>query len=213
MLFAVSEEQGKRLAKYVEQGGTLLCTYMTAMVNENTLCYLGGFPGAGLRKVFGIWNEDIDTLFPNETQKISASVTEYVAKDYCEIIHPEGAEVIATYDSDFYKGEAAATVNSYGEGKAYYVAFRDDTAYSYMLLDKLSKETGLYSDFDGTLPEGVTAHSRTDGENIFVFLQNFTKCEKKTSTSYKWSNVESAEAVSGDIALAPYETLIIKRTK
>ena len=38
---------------------------MTAMVNENDLCYLGGFPGAGLREVFGIWNEEIDTLAPD----------------------------------------------------------------------------------------------------------------------------------------------------
>ncbi len=211
MLFAVSEEQGTRLAKYVENGGRLLCTYMTAMVNENTLCYLGGFPGAGLRKVFGIWNEEIDTLFPNETQKISANGKEYVAKDYCEIIHAEGAEVIATYESDFYKGTPAATVNSYGQGKAYYVAFRDDEAYSAMLLDELLADGGITSDFDGVLPEGVTAHSRTDGENVFVFLQNFTKNEQRTETKYSWETVEDGIKIEKDIALAPYETLIIKR--
>ncbi len=213
MLYSVSEEQGKRLADYVDNGGTLLCTYMTAMVNENTLCYLGGFPGAGLREVLGIWNEEIDTLYPNETQKIIANGTEYVAKDYCELIHTEGAEVIATYGSDFYSGRPAATVNSYGKGKAYYVAFRDDTEYSNMLLDKLVANANILSDFDGELPEGVTAHSRTDGKQIFVFLQNFTKCEKNTATEYQWKTVEDGEAVSGNIVLKPYETLIIARNK
>ena len=30
------------------------------------------------------------------------------------------------------------------------------------------------SDFDGILPQGVTAHSRTDGDTLYVFLQNFS---------------------------------------
>ena len=39
-----------------------------------------------------------------------------------------------------------------------------------MLLD----ECGIASDFDGELPFGVTAHSRTDEESVYVFLQNYT---------------------------------------
>ncbi len=213
MLFAISEEHGKKLADYVEQGGTLLCTYMTGMVNENVLCYLGGFPGAGLRKVFGIWNEDIDTLYPGETQKVMADGKEYTALDYCEIIHPEGAEVLAEYASDFYSGGAAATVNSYGKGRAYYVAFRDNETYSHDLLAKLTAELGICSDFDGELPLGVTAHSRTDGEKIFIFLQNYTKYDKSTSTKYNWLTIEDGEQISGDIMLKPYETKILVRNK
>ncbi len=213
MLFAISEEHGKKLADYVENGGTLLCTYMTGMVNENVLCYLGGFPGAGLRKVFGIWNEDIDTLYPNEAQKVVSDGCEYVAKDYCEIIHPEGAEVLAEYASDFYSGGAAATVNSYGKGKAYYVAFRDDESYSRDLLAKLTSELGIVSDFDGALPCGVTAHSRTDGENVFVFLQNYTRYEQKTMTSYAWTTAEDGTSVGGELTLKPYETIILVKSK
>ncbi len=213
MLFAISEEHGKKLADYVEGGGTLLCTYMTGMVNENVLCYLGGFPGAGLRKVFGIWNEDIDTLYPGETQTVIADGKEYIAADYCEIIHPEGAEVLATYATDFYAGGAAATLNQYGKGKAYYVAFRDNAAYSFDLLEKLTKELGICSDFDGELAEGVTAHSRTDGEKVFVFLQNYTKYQQKTSTKYNWTTAEEGTAVTGELVLEPYETKILVRAK
>ncbi len=211
MLFAVSEGQGKKLEEYVANGGTLLCTYMTAMVNENTLAYLGGFPGAGLRRVFGIWNEDIDTLYPEERQTVEADGKQYLATDYCEIIHPEGAEVLAAYATDFYSGGAAATRNTYGKGRAYYVAFRDEGEYSAALIEKLLEECNITSDFDGRMPEGVTAHSRTDGENTFVFLQNFTPCEQTTSTNHAWTNVESLAAVSGNITLKPYETLILMK--
>ncbi len=37
-------------------------------------------------------------------------------------MHSEGAEVLATYESDFYAGMPAVTKNSYGKGHVYYVA-------------------------------------------------------------------------------------------
>ena len=41
---------------------TLVTTYFSGLVDENDLCFLGGFPGP-LREVTGIWAEEIDTLY------------------------------------------------------------------------------------------------------------------------------------------------------
>ena len=138
---------------------------------------------------------------------------EYKAVDYCELIHAEGAEVLATYASDFYAGRPAATVNSYGKGKAYYIAFRDTGDFSDMLMEKLTRALGITSDFDGALPHGVTAHSRTDGESVFVFLQNFNAAPATTTTAKNWVTAEKNAPVTGDITLAAYETVILKGTK
>ena len=86
---------------------------------------MGGFPGGSLKDVFGIWNEEIDTLYPNEKVRIVSGKGTYIGVDYSELIHAKGAQVIAAYDSEFYAGMPAATVNEYGKGKAYYQAFRD----------------------------------------------------------------------------------------
>lgn len=211
MLYTVSDAQGEKLADYVRQGGTLVCTYATAMVNETTLTHLGGWPGAGLRKVFGIWNEELDTLYPGETNTVMADNREFAAVDYCELIHAEGAEVLATYASDFYAGMPAATVNHYGKGKAYYLAFRDTGDYTDALMERLLCELSISSDFDGALPHGVSAHSRTDGESVFVFLQNFNRAPVTVYTAKDWVTVENNTPVSGDIMLNPYETVILKR--
>lgn len=213
MLYSVSNAQGEKLAAYVEQGGTLVCTYATAMVDDTTLAHLGGWPGAGLRKVFGIWNEEIDTLYPEDSNTVSTAFGEVKAVDYCELIHAEGAEVLATYASDFYVGRPAATVNSYGKGKAYYFAFRDEGDFTDAMMVKLMSDLGITPDFDGPLPHGVTAHSRTDGENTFVFLQNFNNAPVTVSTAEKWATVEKNAPVSGDIALNPYETVILQKAK
>ena len=210
MCYSVSENLGKKLKSFVKNGGTILFTYISAMVNENDLCYTGGFPGAGLKEIFGIWNEEIDSLYPEDVNTVKLiDGTEYKAIDYCELVHAQGAEVLATYTEDFYAGMPALTVNNYGEGKAYYQAFRDDGAFADMVVSRLLYECGIDGAFAGKMPEGVTAHSRTDGEKTYIFIQNFTKEEKNIETERELLNVENNTKVSGKISLKAYETLIL----
>ena len=211
MLFSIPEDLIDKIEAFVKNGGTILGTYMTGMVNENGLCYLGGFPAGKLKEVFGIWNEEIDTLHDHESNSVEMNGKSYRAVDYCEVIHPRGAKTLATYTDDFYSGEAAATANQYGNGKAYYIAFRNADDFHAEIIDRILKEKQITSEFDGALPNGVTAHSRTDGENLFVFLENFSNVETKTSTAHLWHTVDTKQSVTGEISLAPYETLILKR--
>ncbi|MBQ3550761.1 MAG: beta-galactosidase [Clostridia bacterium] len=212
MRYMVSDALGEKLKSFVKNGGTLVCTYMTGMVNENDLCHLGGWPGAGLREVFGIWNEEIDTLNPGESNTVKLKDGTVVkAVDYCELIHSEGAEVLAEYDSDFYKGMPAYTVNRYGEGKAYYIAFRDDGSFTKQMINDILDEVGVSSEFDGALKKGVTAHSRTDGENTYVFLENYTPDDFETETGILWTEVDTGKTLTGKFTLSGYGTLILKK--
>ena len=211
MIYTVSDELEAKIEKFVREGGTLLSTYATGYVNENDLCHLGGFPGGRLKEVFGIWNEEIDTLYPDEANSVRCGKTAYKAVDYCEVIHPRGAEVLATYEQDFYAGGAAATVNAYGKGKAYYLAFRDTGDFTDAITSGILNVLGIVSEFDGELPYGVTAHSRTDGENIYLFLENFSVDGKTVKTAQSWVNVENGETVTGKIGLERYQTLVLSR--
>lgn len=210
-LYVTSDKMIDKLEKYVANGGTLQCTYMLGMVNENDRCHLGGFPGGKLKDVFGIWNEEIDTLYPDDFNTVELDGVTYKAVDYCELIHAEGAEVLATYGKDFYAGMPAITVNNYGKGKAYYTAFRGKDDFNDKMTDLLLSECGITSDFDGELPYGMTAHSRTDGENVYVFLQNYSTKPLITSTKYNWITADEGKEVNGEITLASYETLILSR--
>lgn len=213
MLYSVPEKVGERLKQYVKNGGILLCTYMTAMTDETDLCYLGGFPGAGLREVFGIWNEEIDTLYPEDKNTVLLNDGTVIdAVDYCELIHAETAQVIARYDSDFYQGRPAATVNQYGDGLAYYVAFRDTGEFTDKLVGELLQKAGINSCFDSALPSGVTAHTRTDGETVYLFLQNFTHSAQTLTVAREWEDPEGKMPSSQTIVLQPLQTVIFKGT-
>jgi beta-galactosidase len=170
----------EKLESFVENGGTIVTTYMTGWVNETDLCHLGGFPGP-LRKLCGIWSEEIDCLTPGETNPVAFLEGNHMsiagvfdAHTYCEIIHPETAKVLACYTNDFYSGSPAMTVNKFGNGKVYYMAtrFNDDLLdqiYEYLIL-KLKLRRSL----NGILPYGVTANYRTDGNKDYIFVMNFT---------------------------------------
>lgn len=166
-----------KIADFVKNGGTFYATYMLGMVNETDLCYLGGFPAKELKEVFGIWNEEIDTFYPDERGAVLLEETAYSTKDYAEIIHVKTASVLARYEKDFYKGFPAYTLNEYGKGKAYYQAFRDTGEFKDKAIENILKVLGIKGCIEGELPDGVSAHARTDGETTYFFVENYTQDE------------------------------------
>lgn len=180
MMYMVLPGVAERLKQFVKQGGTLVTTYWSGIVDEKDLVFLGGWPGAGLREVFGIWDEETDTLAPAERNAVvMAEGNElglqgsYAARDFFALIHAEGARVLATYGSDFYAGRPALTVNDYGQGQAYYVASRNDEPFLDNFLGSLAGKLSLLRALPVDLPEGVTAQLRTDGEHKYIFVMNF----------------------------------------
>ena len=178
MLYLTDGETVKNLSDYVEQGGTLYGTYMMGTVDGNDLCYLGGIPGSGLKEVFGIVAEEIDTLYPTERQHAQAEGQIHELVDYCEVVHLQGAEALAEYTDGYYQGMSAVTCNRYGKGLAVYQACRDTGSLKNQILESLIHRLEIRANVaEAKLPHGVTAHSRTDGEHRYIFLENYSGTE------------------------------------
>lgn len=190
MLYMLTEETADRVRDFVGRGGTFIATYLTSYVDENDLCHLKGFPGY-LMEVFGIWNEEIDSIY--EKNAIISNGMEYEVIDFCERIHPyNGTEILGVYKSDFYAGEPAVTRNAYGEGKAYYIAARTEQNYLKELYSKILEDNGLAPIAEKFDEETVSVVKRGSK----VFFMNFS--DKETRAEYR----------SKEIILKPYEYLI-----
>ncbi|GHV66512.1 beta-galactosidase [Spirochaetia bacterium] len=200
MLYLLRQGAAKKIDDFVQRGGIFIATYITGYVNETDLCYLGGFPGDGLKETLGIWNEEIDSLYPQDENAICWKGKQYRAKDFCELIHLQGAEALGSYAADFYQGRPALTVNRRGKGKAYYIAARTDDNFLDDFYAEIASEADLKPALPGSLPAGVSAQLRTKGKKEFVFIQNFTN-EQKTVDS----------GTEGLKTLAPFESVIVKR--
>jgi beta-galactosidase len=186
MLYMVKPGVGERIERFVQQGGTFVATYWSGIVDESDLCFLGGFPGP-LRKVLGIWAEEIEGLHDHERNGIQITTgaaelepsvlglsDEYDTHELCELIHTEGAEVIGHYREDFYAGRPALTVNRFGAGQAYYLATRAIEPFYSDFYGGLVEKLGVRRAIQAELPEGVTAQLRSDGNHDYVFLLNFS---------------------------------------
>lgn len=179
MLYLLKEGTAARLKQFVKNGGQVVGTYWSGIVNETDLCFEGGFPGQ-LKDLFGIWSEELDVLYDEDQNSISFKNEnklklkgQYQATIFCDLIHLQGAEALAEYKGDFYAGRPALTVNKYGEGKAYYIASRNESKFADDFYRGLNEELNLNRTLDIELPKGVTAQKRSDGENDYIFLMNF----------------------------------------
>ncbi len=214
MLHLMTGETVQKLEEYVANGGRLIMTYLSGMVNENALCYLGGFPANNLKKVFGIWAEEVDAIYDTDEVYVKTVDGKKVrAYDFCEVIRPQGATTLATYCDEYYKGTPAVTENSFGKGKAYYIAFRDKGVYADMLYGRLIDELKIEKNLDADLPNGVTAHSRESESAKYIFVENYNADKKEVCLDREYIDVETGEKVSGKLLLDGYGVRILKADK
>ncbi len=211
MLYLTDEETVENLTSFVENGGTLCGTYMLGTVDGTDLCWLGGIPAGKLKDVFGITAEEIDTLYPVERQHAQLFGKEHELVDYCEVIHPSSAQVLASYTDGYYAGTPAVTINSYGKGQAVYIACRDTGSMKDDLFDHLLGNIGLAGNLaDSSLPHGVTAHSRTNGETSYLFLENYDPASTADVTlKQPMTDLLTGETVH-HVTLPPYSFRIFK---
>jgi beta-galactosidase len=182
MLYLVNAGMAARLRAFVENGGTLVTTFLSAVVGDNNQCYRGGWPGGGLREVFGIWAEEIDNLEEKDKQSIKMRVGNklglkgtFKAQTYCDLIHAEGAEVLATYGGQFYKDTPAVTVNRFGKGQAIYIGTKTDEDVLDSFYGAVAAKLGIRPIVSGKIPEGVMVRTRTDGKSAWTFVLNFRR--------------------------------------
>lgn len=218
MLYMVRPGVGERIERFVENGGTFVATYWSGIVDENDLCFLGGFPGP-LRKTLGIWSEEIDGLHDRDLNRIVMNegnelglTGSFEFHELCDLIHVEGAEVLATYQSDFYAGRPALTVNRIGRGQAYYMASRNKDPFHDEFFGRLIESTGVYRAMESELPYGVTAQVRSDEKRDYVFLLNFSETEQEVLLdNRKYKDLFTEEHIDDRLSLPSYAVKILVR--
>ncbi len=217
MLYMLRDGVAERIENFVKNGGTFITSYWSGIVDQTDLCFLGGFPGP-LKDVVGIWAEEIDALYDNDSNSILMDESnhlnmkgEYKASIFCDLIHANTASVLATYKNDFYAGRPALTVNNFGEGKAYYIASRNEDSFLKDFYYSITKDLNLKKVLDTELPCGVTAQLRTDGESEYIFVQNYTDMIQEVSLGNSYQSFIYDKGEVTQLQLEPYGVQIITR--
>lgn len=184
LLYLIKPGVAQALEEFVQSGGTLISTFFSGYVNENDYVTPGGYPGE-LRKLLGIWVEEIDSLPVNKFNHFVYKGKEYPAGMLCDLLHLEKARSLAEYGEDFYQGMPVLTCNEFGMGKAYYVAARSDADFYKRFILDLCLETDikpLIEIEDNTVSEGVEVTVREKEGTRLWFLLNHNSMPVQVKT-------------------------------
>lgn len=180
MLYLFREGIEEKIRTFVERGGTVIMTFWSGVVDETDTCFLGESPSnltdvLGLRRteIDGLYEEEENAAIPIENNSLSIS-KKYTCRNLCELVKVSSAEVLMTYEKDFYKGLPVLTRNKFGKGCIYYVCADMEEAFYTDLLEAVIKEENIEKPLS-FIPEGVEVTTRESDEAIYLFIQNFNK--------------------------------------
>ncbi len=204
----------EKLCTFAENGGTLVISYWSGLVDETDKCYLEGTPH-GLMEAAGIRTEEIDALYDweenhgiPETGNHLGITKSYTCKNLCELAKVSDAEVMMRYSEDFYQGYPVLTHKKYGKGHVYYVAADMEAAFYEDFLGRAADEAGVDTPLD-FVPEGVSVTIRETEDTEYLFIQNFAGKTETVSVSEEYEVIYGTDSEN----MSPLQTRILKRKK
>ena len=199
------------LKLYVQNGGTLVGTFNTGLVDEHHLAPDSGYPH-DLTDLFGLEVLEFDTLPPGEenhmTLKGALSATHvHPARVWCDIIEPKGCQVLGTYSKEFYAGRAVVTTNNFGLGRAIYIGTMSHQFFYYDLVVWLRQLCGLHPLLK--VPDTVEVSMRQKDNTKIYFLLNHQASAVRLSFYKPMHDFLTGKTLTGNFDLPPHGVLVL----
>lgn len=213
MLYMIKPGFAEKVEQFVADGGTFVTTYHSGRVDENDLAFENGYPGP-LSRVLGIWVEETDALYPDQHNTIvsegsgAGSTGEYTCGHLADLLHTEGAEVLATFGRDFYAGMPAVTRNRFGAGNAYFIASDPEPAYLAQFYADLAAQHDLKPLLQ--TPAGVEVTARQKEGKTILFVLNHNPTDVQISLDeLSYRSLLTGDSVTGALTLAAHDVVIL----
>lgn len=211
MLYLFRDGIQEKLRRFVRDGGTLVTTCFTGVVNDTDLSFLGEATGDKLSDVLGLWVEEVDSLYDCESNRTTWNGKSYSLKELCEICHPTTCETLAVYETDFYAGKPVLTKNQFGKGVAYHVSASADTDFFHALYAKLAAACDLTYAIRTAVPDGISLTWRQSDTEKLIFVQNFGDSAAAVQLDQPYENILSGETVSGSLNIEKYGFAVLAK--
>lgn len=210
VLYMVKEGMKEALTEFVKNGGILITTFMSGIVDQSDNVHLGGYPGP-LRDLAGVWVEEIDALAPEQSNTVTfADGTEISCNLLCDVMHLEGAECLASYASDFYAGTPAVTRNTFGSGCTYYIGTNMNNDGIAKVLNMAIKEAGVASVIDEATELEVTCR-KADNCSHYYILNFKDQVVEVPSCFAGCKNILTGKTVQAGTMMKKYDVMIVEK--
>lgn len=214
MVYMFKDGYEEKLRAYVENGGTLVLSYWSGLVDGTDRCFLGGTP-YGLMDVAGLRSTETDALYdweenhaiPEAGSHLGISNV-YTCKNLCELVKVSDAEVLMRYGEDFYQGYPVLTHKAFGKGHVYYVCADMELGFYQDFYGRVAAEAGLKSPIE-IIPEGVSVTVRENEDTEYLFIQNYARKPQAVPVPAEYELLYGTESE----VMAPLQTRILKKSK
>jgi beta-galactosidase len=198
-LYLMTEAAGRNITEYVENGGTLVVSYFSGIVDEHDAVHAGAYPGA-LRDVLGLTVEEFSPLLPDQSVRITGPDGPELTGDvWTEFVVPRGAETVWTYADGLTADHPAVTRHRHGAGTAWYVSTRLAAQGLDALLGWAAEDARLPSRAD--LPHDVEVVRRKGEAGSYVFVVNHTASEAKVPLDAAGTELLTGERAAGRLVV------------
>ncbi len=199
------------LKLYVQNGGTLVGTCNTGLVDEHHVAPNCGYPH-DLTDLFGLEVLEFDPLPPGEDNHLTfkgAFPTSHLhpAKLWCDIIEPKGCQILATFAKDFYAGRPAMTMNSFGLGKAIYIGTVSHQHFYEDLVVWLRQMCNLQPLLK--VPDTIEVSLRQKDSTRIYFLLNHQNTPVRIQFYKPMHDFLTGSALAGNYDLPPHGVLVL----
>jgi beta-galactosidase len=162
-LYLVSDAGAENVRRFAVDGGTVLVSFFSGIVDPHERVRLGGYP-APWREMLGLRVEEFAPLPSGAAVRlegaggdvrevVSAAVAGAVGRVWQDVIGLRGAEPLLSYGEGHLAGQPAVTRHSYGQGEAFYLGTLPDRATLRDLLGQACGHAGI--EFRTDVPPGV----------------------------------------------------------
>jgi beta-galactosidase len=199
------------LKLYVQNGGTLVSTFNTGLVDEHHIAPDNGYPH-DLTDLFGMEVLEFDPLPPGEENHLTfkgAFPTSHLhpAKLWCDLIEPKECQILATYAKDFYAGRPAMTMNTFGLGKAIYIGTMSHQHFYYDLIVWLRQLCNLFPLLK--VPDTVEVSLRQKDDTKIYFLLNHQNSPVRIQFYKPAHDFLTGTTLQGNYDLPPHGVLVL----
>lgn len=204
----MTEDIKKKCEEYVKDGGTLVITFRSGTRNWNNRMTTLTLPGE-FKDIAGVELEEFDSIgcFGREIG-VKGNIVEGTASIWCDVLKSNGAEVIATYDSHYYKEMPAVTVNNYGKGKVYYVGCDLNSDAMNRFLEEIIHQVQISSVLKTKIYGVEIVEKEKDGKIYYIVL-NHNNVAVNVSLEGEFTDLLSGRNVREELPLEIYGVVVL----
>lgn len=206
-LYLVRDKAAQNIEQYVADGGTLVMSFFSGIVDEHDHIRLGGYP-APFRRLLGLRVEEFEPYTPEQTNGIRfADGATFGCTLWSDLLDLEGAEALAHYTDDWFATRPAITRHSFGQGMAYYLGTQPDHAAMGRIMERALDEAGVQPPL--VAPRGVEVVRRGAGDESYLFVLNHRAEAVTVQLDHAAYDLITGQEHHASLALEPYGVAIL----